>query len=90
MCNSQRLRKERTKYLAEQAAESGRALHLTDPVAQATRNEAFRQVKNGGPNPEKSVDRAMQDIMYGFDCVKDAEKCFAEYMAAEKNVRSHL
>lgn len=86
----QRLRKERTKYLAEQATESGRTLHLTDPEAQAIRNEAFRQVKNGGPNPEKSTDKTMQDFVYGFDCVKDAEDHFVEYMTAEKEVRSQL
>ncbi|KAJ7483452.1 salicylate hydroxylase [Mycena latifolia] len=80
----ERLRKARTEYLVEQAAASGRDLPLTDPAAQAARDEAFRQVKHGGPNPDKWVDRTVQDFVYGFDCVDNAEKCFDEYFAAER------
>ncbi|KAK7045095.1 FAD/NAD(P)-binding domain-containing protein, partial [Favolaschia claudopus] len=67
------LRKQRAELLVDQAAASGRDLHLTDPEAQAARNEAFRQVKNGGANPDKWLDRDVQDFVYGFDCVQDAE-----------------
>ncbi|KAJ7114023.1 hypothetical protein C8R44DRAFT_796123 [Mycena epipterygia] len=80
----ERLRKARTEFLVDQAAASGRDLHLTDPDAQAARDEAFRQVKNGGPNPDKWVDRTVQDFVYGFDCVDDAEKRYDEYFSAEK------
>ena len=73
-------------YLVEQAAASGKALHLTDPAAQAARDEAFRHVKHGGPNPDQSVDREMQDFVYGHDCVKEAEEHFDEYLAAAKGV----
>ncbi|KAJ7147733.1 salicylate hydroxylase [Mycena crocata] len=80
----QRLRKTRNEFLVEQAAASGRDLHLSDPAAQATRDEAFRRVKHGGPNPDKWLDRSVQDFVYGFDCVEDAAKRFEEYFAAEK------
>ncbi|KAJ7754342.1 hypothetical protein DFH07DRAFT_1029305 [Mycena maculata] len=80
----ERLRKARTEHLVEEAAASGRALHLTDPAAQAARDEAFRQVKHGGPNPDRAVDRAVQDLVYGHDCVKDAEERFEEYYAEAK------
>ncbi|KAF7345531.1 FAD-binding-3 domain-containing protein [Mycena venus] len=72
------LRKARAEFLVEQAAASGRDLHLTDPAAQAARDEAFRQVKHGGPNPDKWLDRTVQDFVYGFDCVDDAEKRYEE------------
>ncbi|KAJ7450752.1 hypothetical protein FB451DRAFT_1285030 [Mycena latifolia] len=77
----ERLRKARTEHLVEEAAASGRALHLTDPEAQAARDEAFRQVKHGGPNPDRAVDREVQDLVYGHDCVRNAEEHFEEYFA---------
>ncbi|KAJ6488843.1 hypothetical protein C8R45DRAFT_901717 [Mycena sanguinolenta] len=80
----ERLRKSRTSHLVSLAAESGRALHLTDPHAQAARDEAFRQVKHGGPNPDKAVDREVQDFVYGHDCVNDAEGRFDEYFREAK------
>jgi salicylate hydroxylase len=55
-----------------------------DPDAQAARDEAFRQVKYGGSNPDRSVDKQMQDFVYGHDCVKEAEEHFDEYLAAAK------
>ncbi|KZP19618.1 FAD/NAD(P)-binding domain-containing protein [Athelia psychrophila] len=81
----ERLRKQRAEYLVEQAAASGRTLQLTDPTAQAQRDEAFRQVKNGGPNPDKAVDREVQDYVFGYDCIADAESHFDEFLAVEKS-----
>ncbi|KAF7309373.1 FAD-binding-3 domain-containing protein [Mycena indigotica] len=81
----QRLRKSRTEFLVSQAAAAGRALHLTDPEAQALRDEAFRQVANGGPNPDKWLDRQVQDFVYGFDCVADAERQWVKLFAQEKS-----
>ncbi|KAJ7838124.1 salicylate hydroxylase [Mycena olivaceomarginata] len=82
--STSRLRKARTEHLVEEAAASGRALHLTDPEAQAARDEAFRQVKHGGPNPDRAVDREVQDFVYGHDCVRDAEARFDGYFAEAK------
>lgn len=48
------------------------------------RDEAFRQVKHGGPNPEKAVNKETQEFMYGHDCVKFAEDHFEEYFAEAK------
>ncbi|KAJ7777083.1 salicylate hydroxylase [Mycena metata] len=75
----ERLRKARTEFLVKQAAASGQDLHLTDPAAQALRDEAFRQVKHGGANPDKWLDRTVQDFVYGFDCVDNAEKYYEQY-----------
>ncbi|KAJ7871292.1 salicylate hydroxylase [Mycena leptocephala] len=83
----ERLRKARTEHLVEEAAASGRALHLTDPEVQAARDEAFRKVKHGGANPDKAVDRAVQDLVYGHDCVRNAEEHFEEYFADAKERR---
>ncbi|KAJ6471876.1 salicylate hydroxylase [Mycena sanguinolenta] len=80
----ERLRKTRTEFLVSQAAASGQELHLADPAAQALRDEAFRQVAHGGPNPDKWLDRAVQDFVYSFDCVEDAERLYGEYFGAEK------
>ncbi|KAJ7230358.1 hypothetical protein GGX14DRAFT_582956 [Mycena pura] len=80
----QRLRKSRAEFLVEQAAAAGRALHLADPAAMAERDEAFRQVAHGGPNPDKWIDRSVQDFVYGFDCVDDAARRYDEYSAEEK------
>ncbi|KAJ7811233.1 hypothetical protein B0H14DRAFT_3479898 [Mycena olivaceomarginata] len=71
----ERLRKSRTEFLVEQAAASGRALHLTDPAAQAARDAAFRR------NPDRWLDREVQDFVYGFDCVADAEGRWGAYFA---------
>ncbi|KAJ7065478.1 hypothetical protein C8F01DRAFT_747108 [Mycena amicta] len=80
----ERLRKSRTEFLVAQAAAAGSALHLADPEAQAVRDEAFRQVANGGPNPDKWLDREVQDFVYGFECVEDAEKRWEALFAEEK------
>ncbi|KAJ7902466.1 hypothetical protein B0H13DRAFT_2026149 [Mycena leptocephala] len=78
----ERLRKARTEFLVEEAAVSGRALLLADPEAQAARDAAFQRVKEGGPNPDRWVDSAVQDYLYGFDCIADAEARYEECFAA--------
>ncbi|KAJ7114021.1 hypothetical protein C8R44DRAFT_630491 [Mycena epipterygia] len=78
----ERLRKARAESIVDEAAASGRALLLADPEAQAARDEAFHHVQHGGPNPDKWVDRAVTDYLYGFNCVKDAEARYGEYFAA--------
>ncbi|KAJ7607889.1 hypothetical protein FB45DRAFT_1067639 [Roridomyces roridus] len=74
------LRKQRAERLVEEAESAGRNLMLADSKAQAARDEALRRVKNGGENPDKWVDRAVTDYIYGFDCLKDAEERFAGLM----------
>ncbi|KAF7317614.1 FAD-binding-3 domain-containing protein [Mycena kentingensis (nom. inval.)] len=79
----ERLRKPRTEFLVAQAAAASRSLHLTDPAAQAKRDEAFRRVASGGANPDKWIDREVQDFVYGFDCVADAEEKWESLFAEE-------
>jgi salicylate hydroxylase len=78
----QRLRKVRTEYLVEQAAASGKALLLTDADAKAARDAAFLRAKSGGPNPDKWLDKQIQDYIYGFDCIADVDEHYTEYFAA--------
>ncbi|KAI5289690.1 hypothetical protein KEM52_000692 [Ascosphaera acerosa] len=42
-------------------------LHLPDGPEQERRDEAYRQVKNGGPSPDKWVDDATQRFLWGWD-----------------------
>lgn len=68
----QKLRKERAEYCVIQAAENGRELHLSDEEA-GERDRRFREAnKEGGANPDRVVDKTLQNILFGFDCQKDA------------------
>ncbi|KAJ6580757.1 hypothetical protein B0H19DRAFT_484305 [Mycena capillaripes] len=78
----ERLRKARAERLVDEAATSGHALLLADPDAQAARDAAFQRVKEGGPNPDRWVDSAVTDYVYGFDCIADAEARYRECFAA--------
>ncbi|KAK7031766.1 FAD/NAD(P)-binding domain-containing protein [Favolaschia claudopus] len=82
----ERLRKHRAEFLVEESAASGRALLLMNGDAQVKRDEAFQRVKEGGPNPDKWIDRKVTDYLYGFDCLADAEtryeECFAQVKLA--------
>ncbi|KAJ7323531.1 hypothetical protein DFH08DRAFT_817562 [Mycena albidolilacea] len=78
----QRLRKARKEHLVEEVAASECALHLMDPEVQATRGEAFRQVKYG--SLECVVNQEVQGFVYGHDCVQDAEARFDGYFAEVK------
>jgi salicylate hydroxylase len=47
-------------------------------------------VKHGGANPDKAVDRAVQDLVYGHDCVRNAEEHFEEYFADARKRRGEM
>jgi salicylate hydroxylase len=53
----QRVRKRRAETLVQMAAASGKVLGSADKAEQDSRDEAFRNIKNGGPNPDKWADR---------------------------------
>ncbi|KAL0580686.1 hypothetical protein V5O48_001327 [Marasmius crinis-equi] len=73
------VRKERAEMLVELAAASGRALHLGEGKAKEDRDAAFKALKEGkGPVPDKWADANVQKQIYGFDCMKEAEKAFKE------------
>ncbi len=73
------MRKERAEYAVAQAAANGRGLHLAEGEDQAARDERFRQAdKKGGANPDKQVDRELQQILYGYDVALETEKQWNE------------
>lgn len=72
------LRKERAEMLVELAAASGRALHLGEGAAKEERDRQFKALKGGkGSVPDKWADADVQRMIYGHDCVENAEKEFA-------------
>lgn len=69
----ERLRKPRAERLVEMAAENGRVLHMAAGKEREERDRAFREAREGGGGvPDKWVDRGVQDMVFAFDCVKDA------------------
>ncbi|KAH8898858.1 FAD/NAD(P)-binding domain-containing protein [Thozetella sp. PMI_491] len=71
------LRKERTSYLVDLAAMSGRALHLGDGAAKEERDKQFAQAKaNGGKVPDKWASPEVQEYIYSHDCMKVAAESF--------------
>lgn len=70
------LRKPRTSQLVELAAHSGRVLHLGEGQAREERDRLFRDNGRGGSVPDKWASPDVQQMIYSFDCVKDAEERF--------------
>ena len=71
------VRKERAETLVEWASQSGRRLHLGDGKAKEERDREFAASKSGkGPVPDKWADADVQKVLYGFDCIKEAEQAF--------------
>jgi salicylate hydroxylase len=72
------LRKERTMALVEMAAASGRAMHLGEGKAREERDRMLAALKGRkGAVPDKWADAEVQQMIYGYDCVKVAEESFA-------------
>ncbi|MCJ1312126.1 hypothetical protein MMC25_005800 [Agyrium rufum] len=73
------LRKERAERMVEMAAASGRALHLGEGEAKKERDRQFAASKEKkGSVPDKWADADVQKMIYGHDCVRDAEERFDE------------
>ncbi|KAI9719486.1 MAG: hypothetical protein M1828_006193 [Chrysothrix sp. TS-e1954] len=73
------VRKDRAETLINLAAQSGRDMHLAEGEAKAERDHLFAALKlnNGkGPSPDKWADADIQRMIYGHDCVKEADKVF--------------
>ncbi|KAK1826761.1 FAD/NAD(P)-binding domain-containing protein [Podospora conica] len=75
------LRKPRTSQLVELAAHSGRVLHLGEGQAKEERDRLFRDNGRGGSVPDKWASPDVQQMIYSYDCVKDAEERFEELYA---------
>ncbi|ORY10731.1 salicylate hydroxylase-like protein [Clohesyomyces aquaticus] len=73
------VRKERAEALVELAAENGRSMHLGQGKAKEERDKVFAALKSGkGPVPDKWADADIQRMIYGHDCVAEAEKACRE------------
>ncbi|KAH9883323.1 FAD/NAD(P)-binding domain-containing protein [Xylariomycetidae sp. FL2044] len=78
----ERLRKDRTSVLVEMAAFSGRLLHLGEGEAREERDRQFALGKTKGtPIPDKWASPEVQDMIYSYDCVRDAQDKFADLYA---------
>lgn len=81
----QDLRKERADTLVALAAQSGRTLQLGEGKAREERDAMFRKLKEEGGGkgavPDKWADGDVQRMIFGFDCVSEAEKEFQEAFA---------
>ena len=75
------MRKERAETLVAMAAASGRAMHLGEGKEKEERDRQFAAIKaNGGKGsvPDKWADADVQQMIYGFDCQRVAEKMATE------------
>jgi salicylate hydroxylase len=79
----EQVRKQRAETLVEAAAASGRALHLGEGKAKEERDKMFAALSEGkkGPVPDKWADADVQRMVYGHDCMMEAEKAFQEDFA---------
>ncbi|KAI1874764.1 uncharacterized protein JN550_002193 [Neoarthrinium moseri] len=76
------LRKERATTLVDLAAFSGRTLHLGEGKAKEERDRMFAEAKEKGkPVPDKWASPEVQAMIYGHDCVKNAQEQFAQLYA---------
>ncbi|OTB08115.1 hypothetical protein M426DRAFT_317217 [Hypoxylon sp. CI-4A] len=76
------LRKDRTSILVELAAVSARTLHLGDGKAKEERDKQFAAGgKKGTPIPDKWASPEVQDMIYSYDCVKEAQDEFDSLFA---------
>ncbi|KAH8680913.1 hypothetical protein BX600DRAFT_428890 [Xylariales sp. PMI_506] len=77
------LRKERATTLVDLAALSGRTLHLGEGKAREERDRLFRESKEKGkPVPDKWASPEVQAMIYGHDCIQNAQDKFEELYAS--------
>ncbi|KAI0132524.1 hypothetical protein BJ170DRAFT_251451 [Xylariales sp. AK1849] len=75
------LRKERTSWMVDLAAFSGRTLQLGEGKAKEERDKVFAEAKKGQPVPDKWASPEVQERVYGHDCMKNAQEKFKELYA---------
>lgn len=56
----EKARKERAESIVDGAYQNGKRMHLASGAAAEERDAAFRKVREGGPNPDKSADPETQ------------------------------
>lgn len=70
------VRKARAETLVALAAASGRAMHLGEGKEKEERDRQFAALRAGGGKgavPDKWADADVQRMIYGFDCMQEAE-----------------
>ena len=67
-------RKERAEKIQLSGAEIRSVIHLLDGPEQEARDERYRAIATGGANPDKFVDSAWQDFVFGVDVVADLRR----------------
>ncbi|KAI1503929.1 hypothetical protein F5X99DRAFT_80387 [Biscogniauxia marginata] len=83
------LRKDRTTAMVDLAAFSGRALHLGEGKAKEERDRQFALAREkGAPIPDKWASPEVQDMLYSYDCVKEAGEKFDELFAGLEKQQS--
>lgn len=73
----EKARKARAEEIVDGAYQNGKKMHLASGKDQEERDAAFRAVKHGGPNPDRSADPQVQAWLFGYDCIAEAEKLYA-------------
>lgn len=73
----ERARKSRVEEIVEGAHQNGKRMQLATGPESEARDKAFEAVKSGGENPDASASARMQDFLFGFDCIADAERLYA-------------
>lgn len=59
----ERCRKTRCEELVDMAYQNGKRMHLASGAEMEERDKLFEAVRNGGPNPDKSVDPEVQQYL---------------------------
>ncbi|WOO78909.1 FAD-dependent monooxygenase OpS4 [Vanrija pseudolonga] len=77
----QAIRKPRTDWAVNTAAENSKGLHTQD---KASRDNAFSQADANGSNPDKMISRDVHDILFKYDVVKESEKNFDRLFAQQQ------
>lgn len=75
----QALRKPRADWAVMEAAANGKGLHLAAGKDREARDKMFAAAnRQGGANPDKQIDKTTQQILYSYDCAKEADEHFDE------------
>ena len=78
----EKVRKGRAEKLVDLAVESGTMLTAKEQEAIEKRNRELAALGKSESVPDKALDKAVQDMIFKFDCVKVAEEMFEDAYAA--------
>ena len=78
----EQVRKARAETLVGIAAASGKEMHLGAGAAKEERDKAFAALRASGGKghvPDRWADAEVQKMIYGFDCLSEAERAFEQH-----------